>query len=125
MVITPRDHTAQSLKSYLTRERFRVHLYTGCNEAIRALYSNVHEVAIVDDVLEDARGLHFIRQARARGFQTPVVLLSDDYLGSLSQLRDETGICRPLTTPVTHPSLRHCLRVMEDAKTNSSRHDRL
>ncbi len=41
MVITPRDHTAQSLKSYLTRERFRVHLYTGCNEAIRALYSNV------------------------------------------------------------------------------------
>lgn len=87
---------------------------------MRFLDSKIYDLALVDEFIEDTQGIHFIREARIRGFEKPMVLISGDYHEALSRLRDQPGICRPITAPVSFPSLRHCLRLLEDAKSHHS-----
>lgn len=115
MVLTTKASTAYTLGEHLSQERFRVHLYTRSDEAVRSLRSGVYEIAFVDDVLEDARGVEFIRQARREGFETPVALITRDYGEAVSQIQQEQGICRAMTAPVSPAAIRHCLRLFIDA----------
>lgn len=76
LVVEDDEKIAEFLKRGLTEAGYQVNVLTTAEEALGALTLGSTDVAIVDVMLPGKDGLWLITEARGRGVQTPILILS-------------------------------------------------
>lgn len=120
LLVEDDDSVREPLAEQLRKASYHVDAVAGLTAARGAIQSNTHDLLLLDWELPDGQGIDLIRELRARGVRTPVIMLTartevvdkivglevgaDDYVTKPFEIKELVARIRArLRTPVQDP----------------------